>query len=182
MSKNVLIISSSPRKNGNTAILCDEFAKGAKKADNNVEIINLNNKNINYCMDCEVCRSNGGVCVIDDDVIEIIDKMIKCDVLVLSTPVYFYSVTAQLKTLIDRTFAREHEIRDMAEKPAYLILASASPIPEHMDTAIADLDGYIKCLRTVKIQGIVRGVGVIPAGAIKDKPVMQEAYEMGKNV
>ena len=180
--KKVLIVSSSPRRNGNTEMLCEQFAKGALEAGNEVERINVNDKKIGYCIDCEVCRNNNGKCVIKDDAEEVIGKMITCGVLVLSTPVYFYSITAQLKTLIDRSFAREHEIREMDEKPVYYILSCAAPAPEYMDTAIAGLDGYIKCLRTMKVAGIVRGTGAMPAGAVAASPAMRVAYEMGKGI
>ncbi|MBO4932509.1 MAG: flavodoxin family protein [Clostridia bacterium] len=96
MSKNVLILSGSPRKNGNSDILCDEFARGAAEAGNNVEKIRVAEKNIGFCRACYACRGTG-VCTIKDDMAEVLQKMIDADVLVLASPVYFYSIDAQLR-------------------------------------------------------------------------------------
>ncbi len=96
--KKVLIISGSPRKNGNSDTLCNEFMKGAKESGNIVEKINLSEKNIDFARTCETCCKNE-VCSCNqkDDVAEIIQKMIDVDVIVLSTPTYFYGMSAQLK-------------------------------------------------------------------------------------
>ena len=92
--KNVLIISSSPRRHGNSDLLCDMFAKGAEESGNNVEKIFLKDKEINYCTGCGVCNTTHR-CIIKDDMAEILDEMVNADVIVLATPVYFYSMAAQ---------------------------------------------------------------------------------------
>lgn len=118
MTKKILILSASPRRNGNSDILCDQFALGAGEAGHEVEKIFLRDKDIHYCTGCYVCEKTKGVCAIKDDMPEILEKIIRTDVLVLSTPVYFYCMNAQLKTVIDRTVARYTEIKN---KEAYLI-------------------------------------------------------------
>lgn len=115
--KKVLIISGSPRKNGNSDILCDEFEKGASEAGHQVEKIRLQEKKIGYCMACYYCR-NTKECVQKDDMTEIIAKLIGADVIVLATPVYFYSMDGQLKTMIDRVLPRYTEV---ANKDFYFI-------------------------------------------------------------
>lgn len=112
MSKKVLILSGSPRKGGNSDILCDEFAKGATEAGHNVEKIRVSEKNIHPCIACYHCSKNSGACVFKDDMAEILQKMIDADVLVLASPVYFYSIDAQLKAVIDRTVARWLEVKN----------------------------------------------------------------------
>ena len=102
MAKKVLILSASPRKGGNSDLLCDQFAKGAEEAGHQVEKIRVQEKKIAPCLACYGCR-NTGVCVQKDDMAAILDKLVEADVLVLATPVYFYSMDGQLKTLIDRT-------------------------------------------------------------------------------
>ena len=92
MGKNVLIISSSFSKEGNTKVLCEQFQKGASFGGNNVELLELKGKRINFCLGCNFCQSNGGTCVFKDDAPLILDKMIKADVIVLASPVYFYSI------------------------------------------------------------------------------------------
>lgn len=107
MGKKVIIISSSPRKGGNSDILCDEFQKGAQEAGHDIEKIFLKDKKINYCSGCGFCNTNNyTACSQKDDMNEILDKIIKADVIVMATPVYFYTMCAQMKTFIDRWCAR----------------------------------------------------------------------------
>ena len=104
--KNILILSGSPRKGGNSDLLCDEFLRGAQESGNKVEKIFLRNKKIGYCNACYYCKKSGGKCTIQDDMSEILDKMQAADVIVLASPVYFYSIDAQMKAVIDRSVAR----------------------------------------------------------------------------
>ena len=111
MSKNILIISSSMSGTRHTKKLCEQFEKGAIESLNNVELLELKGKKINYCLGCNTCQKNGGICVYKDDVPEILEKMLKADIIVLASPIYFYSITGQMKTLIDRSYAKFNLIR-----------------------------------------------------------------------
>ena len=122
MAKKVLIISASPRKGGNSDILCDQFKKGAEEAGNTVEKVYLQQKKIGPCLACYGCRGTG-VCVQKDDMEELLNKMVEAGVLVLATPVYFYSMDGQLKTMIDRTLPRYTQIQD---KDVYFIATAAA--------------------------------------------------------
>lgn len=102
--KKVLIISSSPRKNGNSQALCVQFAESAKESGNQVHLIRLAEKKIEFCYACDGCMRNGGTCVQKDDMAEILNLFQEADVLVLATPIYFYGITAQMKVFIDRTY------------------------------------------------------------------------------
>lgn len=178
MSKKVLILSGSPRRNGNSDILCDEFMKGALEKGNNVEKIRVAEKNIGYCRACYGCRGTD-VCVIKDDMAEILEKMIEADVLVLASPVYFYSIDAQLKTLIDRTVARWTEVKN---KELYYIMTAADAEKEAMDTTLACFRGYADCVEGAKEMGVIYGTGVYEKGEILDTSTMLEAYEMGLGI
>ena len=105
MAKKVLILSGSPRKNGNSDYLCEKFFEGAVDAGHDVEKIFISEKKIAYCRACYACQKLGK-CVINDDMQEILPKIIDADVLVFASPVYFYSINAQIKTVLDRTLAR----------------------------------------------------------------------------
>lgn len=102
MAKNVLILSSSLRKGGNSDLLCDEFVKGVRESGHNAEKIFLKDKSINYCTGCGYCFERTGNCSQKDDMADIRDKMLSADVIVFATPVYFYTMAGQMKTLIDR--------------------------------------------------------------------------------
>ena len=88
--KNILIISSSPRKKGNSQILCEQFKKGAEAKGHQVKIVRIMEQNIGFCRACDGCMRNGGTCVSKDDMAEVLKMFQKADVLVLATPVYFY--------------------------------------------------------------------------------------------
>ena len=177
MSKKVLILSSSPRKNGNSDLLCNEFMRGAAEAGHQVEKIFLKDKHINYCTGCSVCSMYGKPCPQKDDAAEVVEKMIAADVIVMATPVYFYTMSAQMKTLIDRCCARYLEIKD---KEFYFIIAAAEESVPMMERTIDGFRGFLDCLEEPKECGTIYGVGAWKVGEINDKPSMHEAYEMGK--
>ena len=95
MNKKVLIISSSPRKGGNSETLAAAFAQGAREAGNQVETVYLREKQVGFCKGCLACLKLGH-CVIQDDAVEIAAKMHDANVLVFATPVYYYCVSGQL--------------------------------------------------------------------------------------
>ena len=99
--KKILIISSSPRRNGNSDTLCNEFMNGALESGNSVTKIFLKDKKINYCTGCGFCYENSK-CSQKDDMTEILDQMIAADIIVFGSPIYFYTICGQLKTMIDR--------------------------------------------------------------------------------
>lgn len=177
--KKVLILSGSPRKNGNSDILCDEFMRGAKEAGHDVEKIRVAEKKIGYCLGCYYCQKSGGVCAVKDDMAEVLQKMIDADVIVLSSPVYFYSIAAQLKAAIDRTVARWLEVKD---KEFYYIVTCADEEKASQERTIECFRGYLDCVEGAVEKGIVYGTGVYQKGEIKNSPAMKEAYELGLHV
>lgn len=179
MSKNVLILSGSPRKGGNSDLLCDAFAKGAAEAGHHVEKIRVAEKQIHPCSACYYCRDHGGACVYRDDMAGVLQKMIDADVIVLASPVYFYSIDAQLKAVIDRTVARWLEVRD---KEFYYIATAADEAAASADTTLACFRGYADCVEGAKEMGVILGMGAYEMGAIQGHPAMPQAYQMGKAV
>ena len=178
--KKVLILSGSPRKGGNSDILCDEFMRGAIDAGNEVEKIFVAEKKISLCTGCYFCREHGGRCAFNDDMGDILQKIIDCDVLVLSSPVYFYSISAQLKAVIDRTVARWTEI---ANKDLYYIVTAAEDDSDTLDTTLACFHGFAKCIDGYEEKGTLYGKGVYEKGAVLARPeLVQIAYEMGESV
>ena len=164
---------------GNSNTLCEEFTKGAKEAGHEVEQIYIQKKKIGACLGCNACYRNGGTCIQKDDMEEIREKMEAADVIVLSSPIYFYSMTAQMKTLVDRTYAF---FQNLAGKTFYYIITCAATDESYTETMKASLQGFTCCVPDAVEGGTILGIGVSEAGEIKDMPVMKEAYEMGKNL
>lgn len=179
MGKKVLILSSSPRRGGNSDTLCDEFAKGAAESGNEVEKIFLKDKKIHYCTGCGACSVFGKPCPQTDDAAEVVGKMIAADVIVMATPVYFYTMSAQMKTLIDRCCSRYTEI---SNKEFYCIVTAAEEDKNAMMRTVDTFQGFFDCLENPVLKGVVFGLGAWHVGEIKGKPAMLEAYETGLGV
>lgn len=177
MNKKVLVLSGSPRRKGNSDYLCDEFIRGAKEAGHETEKIFFHDKKINYCLGCGACYSTHK-CVQKDDMAEVLDKMVNADVLVLATPVYFYTMNAQLKTLIDRTVPRYTELKGKA----YLIATLADKGEESMAGTIAAFRGFMDCLNNVEEAEYIIGYEAWNKGDIIGNTAVEKAYQAGKNV
>ena len=110
---------------------------------------------------------------------EILEKMIAADAIVMATPVYFYTMNGQMKTLIDRTCSRYTEI---SNKGFYFIVTAADDSKQAMERTLEGLRGFTSCLEGAEEKGIIYGTGVWQIGEIKGHPAMKQAYEMGKEV
>lgn len=178
MGKKVVIISSTPRLNGNSHKLCEEFKRGAEETGNEVELISLRENKINYCIACYSCR-NTGKCFQNDGMNEIIEKMIDADVLVFATPIYFYDVAGQLKTFIDRILPQYTKIRD---KDFYFIATCADGRKEAISSSLQTINGFLDCVSNVNLKGVVYGTGLYNVGEAENSNKSKEAYQMGKNI
>lgn len=179
MSKNVLVISSTLRKGGNSEALAQEFAKGAKDAGHNVEFITLQDKEIKFCKGCLACQKIGH-CVIKDDSNEIVEKMEQAEVIAFASPIYYYEMSGQLKTLLDRAnalFSLNYKFRDI-----YFLSTAADGDSHAADIATNGIGGWIACFAKAQLKGTVFGAGVEAVGDIQNNSAMKEAYEMGKGV
>ena len=179
MAKKVLIISTSLRSNSNSEKLAESFAEGAKTAGNEVEMVSLRGKNISFCKGCLACQKTGH-CVINDDANAVTDKMLEAEVIVWATPVYYYEMSGQMKTLIDRAnplFPKDYKFRDV-----YLLTAGAEEEPDLDEGAVKGLSGWIACYEKARLAGKVCAFGVTAPGDIKGSDKLAEAYEMGKTV
>src|SRR5574344_517357 len=178
MNKKVLVISSSYRNGGNSDILCDEFIKGAKESGNIVEKINLREKKINFCTGCYACKSTGK-CAQKDDVAEILGKLMDNDVIVMATPIYFYTMCGQLKTLIDRTLPLYMKLNN---KDMYFILTAADGNKGNLSGAMEEFRGFMACYSGLREKSVLFGTGVWQKGDVKGTAHIQTAYNMGKSV
>lgn len=177
--KKILIISSSPRKNGNSELLVKEFANGALEKGNQVEIIYLREKQYSFCKGCLACQKIKH-CVIDDDAVEIASKMHDSDIIVFATPVYYYSVSGQLKTILDRAnplFGTDYKFNDI-----YILATAAENGTGTFDGVEKAIQGWVDCFERAKISGTVFAGGVNDINDIKGNEILKQAYELGKTV
>ena len=176
---NILIISGSPRKGGNTELLAEAFAKGAS-AQHHVEIVSVRDIKVNPCLGCNACFvSESNSCAQKDDMALIYEKMNQADMLVIASPVYFYGISAQLKTVIDRF---HNPIRDSFHiKKMALLLVGAATLPELFDAILTE---YNLCLKFFNIDdaGKVLVRGVKDKGDIKGTSSLEDAYQLGISI
>ncbi len=177
--KKVLVISTSLRKGSNSEALADEFTRGAKDAGHTVEQITLRDKDLRFCRGCLACQKTQK-CAIKDDAQEIVAKIYDADVIAFATPVYYYEMSGQLKTLLDRTnplYTTEYHFRDI------YVLTSAAENEDHVpERTISGIGGWIDCFEKSHLAGSVFAGGVNDAGEIAGHEVLKLAYDMGVNI
>ncbi|MDO4284940.1 MAG: flavodoxin family protein [Eubacteriales bacterium] len=179
MAKKVLVLTTSLRTGSNSDALADSFAKGAEEAGHQVERATLKGKTIAFCKGCLACQKLGK-CVIADDAVALAEQMRTADVIAYATPIYYYEMSGQMKTLLDR--ANSLYSSDYAFRDIYL-LSSAAEDEEGVDRrAVGGLEGWIECFEKAHLAGTVFAGGVDEAGSIAGHPSLQKAYEMGRAV
>ncbi len=174
----VLAVSGSPRIEGNSDVLCNEFLKGAKEAGHKTEKISLAKVNLKPCIACYSCRTDSKC--IHNDIMEVfLDKMIDADIILLATPVYFYSMVAQMKLFIDRSLPRYQEIKN---KKFYFAVTAADPSHEAMEATLEGFRGYTACLPEAEEVGVFYGTGAWEKGDILKMPILESVYMAGKQI
>lgn len=177
MKKKVLIISTSLRGGSNSEILAKECKKGAKATGHDVQFLSLKEKEIKYCIGCLSCQRSGS-CVIKDDVAGILEIVRKAEVIVFATPIYYYEMSGQMKTLLDRLnplYASDYAFREI-----YLIATAAENEDSAFDKAYSGLQGWVDCFEKATLKGIVMGGGIDDASsAAKHNDIMKVAYKLG---
>ena len=177
--KKVIVISTSLRPGSNSDMLADQFIEGARIAGNEVEKIALADKNIQFCKGCLACQKLGR-CVISDDVNDIMAKVLEADVVCWATPIYYYEMSGQMKTLIDRMnamYPKDYRFRDV------YLLSTATEDAEHVpQRAFAGLTGWIDCYPKSRLASTLFCGGVTMPRDITGNAKLQEAYELGIQV
>lgn len=174
----ILVITGSPRKNGNSATLADHFIKGAKEVGHEVVRFDAAFRKVHPCIACNSCGMNGP-CVFKDDFEFVREHIIGADCVVFATPMYYFGISAQLKAVVDRFYAINGSIH--VPKKAVLLMTYANtaaseavPIKSHYDVLLKYL-GWTDA-------GQIIAPGVWPVGAIRHTRFPEQAYRLGKSV
>ena len=177
--KKVIVISTSLRPGSNSHAMAEQFARGAEAAGHQVELVTLRGKEIRFCVGCLSCQQTGA-CVFKDDVPAIMESVLNADVVCWATPIYYYEMSGQMKTLIDRMnamYPKDYRFRDI------YLLATATEDEEHVpQRAIEGLTGWIDCYPKSRLAGTLFCGGVPMPHDIDDNAKLQEAYELGRKV
>lgn len=177
--KKVLIISTSLRNNSNSFLLAEEFKKGAQDAGNDVELVSLTGKSLAFCKGCLACQKLGR-CVIKDDAAWITEKMEQADVIVWATPIYYYEMSGQMKTMIDRAnplYSKDYKFRSV-----YLLATATEDETFVPEGAIKGVQGWVDCFENVRFEKTLFVGGVTNPAEILGNDGLIKAYELGKSV
>jgi multimeric flavodoxin WrbA len=180
MPKKVLIVSSSLRAGSNSELMAKEAERGATEAGNDVEYISLKGKTLNFCKGCLACQKTGK-CVIRDDMDDMIDKVKEAEAIIFVTPIYYYELSGQLKTFLDRCnplYIADNNFRDI-----YLITTSADDGDGVAEKAVSGLNGWIDCFPKAQFKGNLSGGGINDSGEVSThKDILEKAFEFGKAI
>ncbi|MDE6733942.1 MAG: flavodoxin family protein [Desulfovibrio sp.] len=181
MGKNILILNGSPRLKGNTVMLCDAFTRGAESSGHTVTRIDLQKLDIHGCLGCmKGGKDPASPCVQKDGMEKVYPAYVAADMVVLASPMYYWAISGQLKTAFDRLFAVAECNPDYANprKECALLMAAEGDTPDNWKPVLdyyKALTGFLKW----KDLGYVFAGGVLEAGAIAGKPVLEEARAFG---
>ncbi len=179
MNKKVVVISTSLRAGSNSDALARAFAKGAEDAGNEVEVISLRGRRLAFCTGCMACQTTG-CCVIQDDATQIAEKVLHADAVAFATPIYYYEMSGQMKTLLDRMnslYPKDYRFRAI-----YLLTAAAEDEAYVPERAVSGLQGWIDCFERAALAGTVFCGGVEAPEDIAGSVRLEEARQMGKRV
>ena len=175
----ITILMGSPNQKGSTSILVEQFKKGAEQAGHVCDVLDICHANIHPCLGC-VCCGYEGPCVQKDDVEQIRKKLLQSDMVVFATPLYYYGMTAQLKSVIDRFCAYNSSLNHRHLKSALLSVAWNSD-----DWTFEALTAHYKTLvRYLNLEdmGMVLGYGCGTPGMTRSSGYPQKAYDFGRGL
>lgn len=182
MNKKIVILNGSPRKNGNTSELVKAFTEGAESAGNEVTAFHLDSMNINGCKGCFGGHSSKECpCVQHDDMMQIYPAVKTADVVVLATPLYYWNMSGQLRTAIDRLFALEEGDGNLLRgngKASALLMAAEG---HGFEDAVLYYNHLTEHLRWKNLGHVLSGSNM-NIGDIKGKKELTDACELGKSI
>lgn len=177
--KKVIIICGSPRVGGNSDLLATQFAKGATEAGHKVQTVYLRQLKMGFCHGCLACLPDKKFCIQNDDANALLPWVLDADVICFATPVYYYSITGQMKTFLDRMNPLYGHLRN---KEVYYMVTAMDEDHAQLDRAMDALQGFVDCFEDMKVKGRIYGGGANEKGTIVHLPAYQEAYDMGRQV
>ena len=179
--KNVLVITGSPRVDGNSDRLADAFIDGAVSAENNVVRFDAGRMNIGPCKACGECFTKGGACAVSNGFNTIAPEIAKSDVIVFVTPLYWFSFSSQIKNVIDKMYSFSKAGKDISGKECLLMVCGASEDEKDFE-GIAATYALMADFLKWNSRGILNVTGVQEKGDVKNTPFLEKAEELGKNI
>lgn len=181
-SRHIIILKSSPRKKGNSSILADRLAAGAKEAGAMVESFDLHKMNINACDACDICQGDEDrQCFIDDDMQILYPKLREADAIVIASPIYWFTMSAQMKLCIDRWYAFESPQGSALKGKNIGILLTYGDTDPYSSGGINAIRTFQDMFRYIKaeIVGIVYGTALSEGDILNQPKLLERACQLG---
>lgn len=181
MKKNVLIITGSPRKGGNSDLLADAFMRGAKAVGHEVTIFDANADPVKPCQACNNCWSKGRACIFDDGFARLSPLLENADAIVLCGPMYWYSYNAQIKAVVDKLYSFWAHAPEKLKGEMYLFMCAGDPSPEIFSIVKPEFEKSVQALG-LKLGGELLIPGVYEKGDINNTDALSRAEELGRSL
>ena len=175
----IVVLTGSPRRNGNTNHLAGQFIKGAEEAGHEVYRFDCAQRKVSPCIACNRCGMNGQ-CIFNDDFGQLRPHLVTADMVVFATPMYYFGFSSQLKAVIDRFYALNGQIKGNVKQSA-LLMAYADTTPEEAEPMLSHYHTLLRYLGW-KDRGTVVAAGMWPAGAVNGTEYSWQAYELGRKL
>jgi multimeric flavodoxin WrbA len=184
MNEYVLILKGSPREDGNSSTLAEQVARGAREAGAEAECISLHTLNIRPCDACDSCHETGGVCVIKDDMQALYPKLRRASAIVVASPVYWFTLSAQTKLCIDRWYAFESPQGSELRGRKFGLVLTYGDSDLYTSGGINAIHTFESMCRYLKgeIVGMVYGTGDKPGEVAGNPGLMDKAFQLGKKL
>lgn len=176
----IIVLTGSPRKNGTSNYLADEFVKGAQENGHEVYRFDCARADIKHCLGCNACAMGSRPCIHKDDFVELREYLLNSDVIAFVSPIYYFDMTSSIKKVIDRFYSIDPLIRERKNK-SVLISVQHSPVEAVKDIINAHYNGIINWLN-IENAGIVNAIGIESVEHLKQTPYPNLAYELGKSL
>ncbi len=183
MVKRVLVFKGSPRAAGNSSVLADQAAAGARASGAEVEVFSLHTMDIHPCDACDTCQETG-VCVLKDDMQILYPKLTTADAIVIASPIYWFTMSAQTKLFIDRWYGLESQQGNPLNGKNFGILLTYGDSDPYSSGAINAIRTFQDMLRYIggNIRGLVYGTAMDVGDAQKQPQLMERAYQLGEKL
>lgn len=176
----ITVITGSPRKNGTSNYMADEFIRGAKENGHDVYRFDSAKANVNNCLGCNACSMGVRPCIHKDDFVELREHLLESDVIVFVTPLYYFGMTSSIKKVIDRFYSIDPQLKAKHNK-AILISVQHAPMVEVVNALNCHYQAIVSWLK-FENAGIINAIGIESVAQLKETDYPKQAYELGKSL
>ena len=176
----ITVITGSPRKNGTSNYMADEFIRGAKENGHEIYRFDSAYSDIRNCIGCNACSMGSKPCIHKDDFVELREHLLNSDVIVFATPMYYFGMSSTLKKVIDRFYSIDPQLKAKQNK-AVLISVQHSPVSAVKEPLNQHYQAILNWLN-IENAGIINAIGIESVEHIKTTPYPTQAYELGKSL